>query len=583
MDLRLKIREFGKLGVVLKKVYERFGLTNFKSGYSGLIFLLIFICSVINLPAQIYIEDQVEITTQSGLRLPSFTESWLFNKYLYTPGVYRSENHQDDSRITYFWDGKLILPDSGRIEVGFVSAFSQLHSLYSDAKLKLHFYNGDSTVSDLVLPHFPYQFQFADSFENVCSGQQVFGNDYFYSSTDPDQPIFFPLPLRALKIYGKVQAGDSIQFQFHNGNPQVELASGYWVTPGDSMWISLLNDEAVQPSDRGFGSISFMQNPDTCVNAITTFAIFIWQKPIPGGLDHFKVILKPDTIKLNETARILAVAVDSVGTEVEMDSNTVVTFLSDSGKYGSFILNDGTTVQSSVLDVTYADARNGRIRLFTPTPPNNGEMPYALRMYVQKKNRPEIMGMDSVLITCSIFPLIRYAQNDPLWKDSLYDHTSRGISAYGCALSSMATVMTAFGDTITPGELNYWKKFKYHNGKRRIRRFNEGGFLYSRVNWWTIPLHSQDKIQIDYHKNPNFGKSEFANSGAILDEYLRKCNLAIVQVHNSSSSGRGEHWVVVTKKNGNDYSIIDPGYKNRKTLSDYNGLFWNYIVVKPGK
>ena len=52
------------------------------------------------------------------------------------------------------------------------------------------------------------------------------------------------------------------------------------------------------------------------------------------------------------------------------------------------------------------------------------------------------------------FPLVRYSQQDPRWKD---DHLGRGrntIGYIGCALTSVAMYSSGWGFTETPGSLN---------------------------------------------------------------------------------------------------------------------------------
>ena len=55
--------------------------------------------------------------------------------------------------------------------------------------------------------------------------------------------------------------------------------------------------------------------------------------------------------------------------------------------------------------------------------------------------------------------------------DNIYDHTSINIATLGCALSSQAMMMTAFGDTINPGDLNAWMIDPV-----RARQMRKGGY-----------------------------------------------------------------------------------------------------------
>lgn len=176
-------------------------------------------------------------------------------------------------------------------------------------------------------------------------------------------------------------------------------------------------------------------------------------------------------------------------------------------------------------------------------------------------------------------PPPRYPQGGTAsWADSLYDKSSTGtISGWGCALSSMAMVMTAFGDTVNPGELNAWMK---------ERSRGEGGFGDLRVNWRAMELHSPNKMTFiafdkkQFKDKPNkLLDSTQVTHPSVLDEALGQCKLVIVQVFNDRSSRSGEHWVVVTGKENDKYKIIDPGSRNEEYLGGY-GSFWKYLVVE---
>jgi hypothetical protein len=63
-----------------------------------------------------------------------------------------------------------------------------------------------------------------------------------------------------------------------------------------------------------------------------------------------------------------------------------------------------------------------------------------------------------------------------------------------------------------------------------------------------------------------------------MDQYLDQGYLIIAQVYNPTT--KGNHWVLVTDKDNNDYSIIDPGcYSDRDNLSAY-GSVYKFVVYK---
>lgn len=162
----------------------------------------------------------------------------------------------------------------------------------------------------------------------------------------------------------------------------------------------------------------------------------------------------------------------------------------------------------------------------------------------------------------------RYAQDDTRWADSTYDHTDETIEDIGCALCSMAWVMTAFGDEIDPGQLNKWMN------ERKTAR--EGGFFGSSVNWNAMRIHSGN-LSVDYYRNNHFKDRTNPNSPSLLDPRLSAGSLVIVQVHDPDGN---QHWVTVK---GKDYSIMDAGFSGTSSLTDYHNEFWSYVVVSKTK
>lgn len=63
-----------------------------------------------------------------------------------------------------------------------------------------------------------------------------------------------------------------------------------------------------------------------------------------------------------------------------------------------------------------------------------------------------------------------------------------------------------------------------------------------------------------------------------MDQFLNDRDLIIAQVYNSTT--KNNHWVLVTGKNGNDYSILDPGcYGGRTTLQNgYGNNVYKFIT-----
>ena len=233
---------------------------------------------------------------------------------------------------------------------------------------------------------------------------------------------------------------------------------------------------------------------------------FKGQQPITGtgivkviggdSLDHFAVTITPDTIKYSESAPIFVQAKDAGGNDVSLDASTPLTQTIDNTQYAQFIDAGADTVPSPLNNVEYGDADAQRIKVVAKGMNPIGMPPQAVTVTTTKADDPTKKGEGTIYIHCKIDPP-RYSQGgNSSWGDSLYDGTRSHVSALGCALSSMAAAMTAYGDTVNPGQLNWWMK--------RPRMYSQGGYYQDRVNWEAIRIHSGGKVTYQYKKNPNF-------------------------------------------------------------------------------
>ena len=118
----------------------------------------------------------------------------------------------------------------------------------------------------------------------------------------------------------------------------------------------------------------------------------------------------------------------------------------------------------------------------------------------------------------------------------------------------------------------------------RAKNLPEGGYQGTKVSWYAPGKHSGGNITIDFtndFKTKRF--SQTPSDPSVLDSRLAQCKLIIVKVKNTQSrsciqNNKCEHWVLVTGKQGNEYTIIDPG-KGKKFLSGY-GSFWSWRWVR---
>lgn len=147
----------------------------------------------------------------------------------------------------------------------------------------------------------------------------------------------------------------------------------------------------------------------------------------------------------------------------------------------------------------------------------------------------------------------RLSQGAAPWADDLYDHsTTKTIKQKGCALTSLSMALNFAGLPNDPGSLNQFM----------IRTDND--YAGTSVNWGpTTRDRSDGKLIFNGFRS---------KSTQALDDALCQGFPVIVGVE---LSGRGVpgHFVVVTGKQGDKYSIADPGFAGRTTLDSYDNKF----------
>jgi len=158
-------------------------------------------------------------------------------------------------------------------------------------------------------------------------------------------------------------------------------------------------------------------------------------------------------------------------------------------------------------------------------------------------------------------PFTPYSQNDLAWRDDAYGTTGRfriGGSndvGKGCALTCLAMVLDYAGIPHNPGTLNALLKERTQVGSGYV------GYTGDSVTWGPAALAATNGA-FQFKDSP-------ISSTAELDKELSEGHLVIVGV-NQNAEGDSSHFVVVTAKQGDTYTIIDPWSGGRSTLDTYN-------------
>jgi len=139
-----------------------------------------------------------------------------------------------------------------------------------------------------------------------------------------------------------------------------------------------------------------------------------------------------------------------------------------------------------------------------------------------------------------LVPLFR--QNDPRWGDEQLAETPGTIGSEGCAISSAAMVLAAYGIDTDPPRLNRF--LVEHDG------YTPQGWIY----WEKAAELAPDRVRHVYEDLPTYWE---------IDRNLSRGNPVIVRLRLPS---RTTHFVVLAGKEGFDYLVRDPGAGAAKGL-----------------
>lgn len=135
----------------------------------------------------------------------------------------------------------------------------------------------------------------------------------------------------------------------------------------------------------------------------------------------------------------------------------------------------------------------------------------------------------------TVIPVPPFQQNDPRWGMQLLGNTIDTLGQSGCAISSAAMVLAAYGVDTDPQRLNAYLT-------------THGGYVGDGLLVWEKAAEIAPRGQVEkaYEDTPSY---------ALLDANILKGNPVIVRIHLRNGT---THFVVVAGKQGWDYLIRDP-------------------------
>ena len=140
------------------------------------------------------------------------------------------------------------------------------------------------------------------------------------------------------------------------------------------------------------------------------------------------------------------------------------------------------------------------------------------------------------------FQLVYLSQQDPQWKNDLLGFGDPGdtLGKYGCALTSVAMLVSGHGYPETPRTLN--EKMK-----------SASGFVSSGIRWDVI-----SKVHPQITLKEQIGCENTDAPLAKINAALAAGQPVVVRVDSSPAPGLQWHYVMVYARKGNDYLMLDP-------------------------
>src|SRR5512138_3895353 len=141
------------------------------------------------------------------------------------------------------------------------------------------------------------------------------------------------------------------------------------------------------------------------------------------------------------------------------------------------------------------------------------------------------------------FQLVYLSQQDPQWKNDLLGFGDPGdtIGMYGCALTSVAMLVSGHGYNETPKSLNQKLKSK-------------DGFVSSGIRW-DVVRQVHPEITLKENIPCENTDAPLARINAALDAGQP----VVVRVDSSPAAGLQWHYVMIYARNGSDdYLMLDP-------------------------
>lgn len=151
------------------------------------------------------------------------------------------------------------------------------------------------------------------------------------------------------------------------------------------------------------------------------------------------------------------------------------------------------------------------------------------------------------------FTPVYYSQKDPAWADDKLGAGTTTLGYEGCAVTSVAMLLSGYGHPETPQSLNNWLKLNH-------------GFSGALIRWEKAP-HTRSVKKV-----PGTPMDS-------INEYLSRKQPVIVQVdYRPETTTLDSHFVLVYGRKGSDYLMLDP-YPYRPGVDKEDFLLARYPKI----
>ena len=410
----------------------------------------------------------------------------------------------------------------------------------------------------------------------------------FYAMPQPNPPDSMIVPIGVMIIKDNGGSPGSIR----------GLKNRDSILASRPMLKSILGSKVMSPSS-GTRSSLFNVTPtlaavEPCNNIYTRDTLVVRKKQ---EVDHFVMTSVPDTIEHGKESIISIQAKNRDSMNLELSSGALTHFFLDTvgEKHGSLV--KGNKKGSTLIDILYSDSKSGTVKYVADGDNPIGKPPQTVSIGTVLKADATKRGLGYVAVKCAMDTLTSYKQSDSSWADLTYDHYIRSMDTTrngktivkidtvywnvrqkGCALTVLAMMLKYWGIEETPGTLVKKMTPKYIDTLGPINwLFSE---TYSRLKFIRADGRFPPTVKDSTNKRKTLkakgGKDslDFSKGQPLpldtLKYFTSRCIPVGVYVVNPDRNTN--HFVLVTGKDGDDYSIQDPG-ANRTLLSRYKNPY----------